>query len=231
VRGVPSAGITSALLNLRDRYAELDLPGTAYFRQLALGEDPMKSLAGVLSSDRGPANRSLGDSSADGCVTHIIEQDIRLLIFDRCHNVSRESLDRLLDLIDLCVQSDRPIGLVLGGRSFYHTTLPWTACDRSKVARSVVFPLLDRDHCMSVLTYFSPRFEPFCADFLDGRGTAMSVAEEIHKITNGRIGELRKLFDYLNYLHPKGFFSATEILRRARELILPGFNPDVTSGA
>lgn len=230
VRGVPSAGTTSALLNLRDRYTKLNLPGGVRFHSFSLREDPMKTLFDIVSPSRAPAEtkRSSTEFSVDRCLAHIVEQDIRLLIFDRCQNVSSESLDRLLDMIDICVQSDRPIGFVLGGRNFHHKTLPWGLCDRSKVARSIAFPLLDRDHCVSALQHFSPRFDGFCADFLKG-GTATAVAEEIHKMTNGRIGELRKLFDYLDYVQPKGSFGAKEVLRRAKDLTFHGFNPDVTS--
>jgi hypothetical protein len=224
VRGVPSAGTTTALLNLRNRYPEFGLPGERHFHSFSLREDPIRVLSSMLESNREARElkKARADSEIERCLTRILEQNIRLFIFDRCHNISCESLDRLLDMIDVCAQSDRQVGFVLGGRNFSHNTLQWDLSDRSKVARSVIMPLLDRDHCVAALKQFSQQFDGFCHDFMKGSEAALTVAEGIYNMTGGRIGELRKLFDYLNYLHPQGNFSIPEILKRAKELTFHG---------
>jgi hypothetical protein len=225
VRGVPSAGVTTALLSLRDRYPELKLPGTARFYSFSLRDDPAKSLSSALASEkeRGGSKVVDSDSDIDRCFASIVDQDIRLLIFDRCHNVTIEGLDRLLDMIELCLQRERPIGFVLGGRNFNHKTLAWGLCDRSKIARTISLPLLDRDQCVSVLKDLSPQFEKFSEQFLAARTTALEVADEIHGMSGGRIGELRKLVDYLSYLNPHGAFSSADIRQGAKELTFPGY--------
>lgn len=126
VRGVPSAGITTALLTLRDRYPELKLPGTAYFHSFSFRDEPAKVFFSVLSSDneRRSLKGSYSDAEIDRCLDHILERDIRLLIFDRCHNVTFESLDRLLDMIELCLQRGRPDWICFGGAKLQSHNAP-----------------------------------------------------------------------------------------------------------
>lgn len=81
---------------------------------------------------------------------------------------------------------------------------------------------------MSALRELSPQFSTFSEHFLAARNTAVAVADEILRMTTGRIGELRKLVDYLTYVDPHVVFSANEILKRARELTFHGYDSTKT---
>lgn len=233
VRGVPSAGVTTALLALCDRYPVLKLPGTAYFYSFSFREDPAKAFFSAISTDtdRRSSKAGYNDSEIDRCFEHVLERDIRLLLFDRCHNLTLESVDRLLDMIEICLQRGRPIGFVLGGRNFNHDTRPWALCDRSKIARTITIPLLDRNASMSALNDLSPGFKVFYKRYLARDNGPVEAADEILSMTNGRIGELRKLVDYVSYSAPDAPFDCEKILTCARELTFHGYDSSAKNEA
>lgn len=214
IQGKINAGTTYALMNLRSRYKpDFQLPGSLHYHCFASQDDPIRALRAAFSRAQGVPKKANEirciDEMTQICFDLVVRNDIRLLVLDRCDNVSHECLNPILDLISLCKTADQPhsVGVLLAGRDTSNRLHKWDLCDMSKIAKKQTLPLLPEiGDTLGVLTQWSKRFKRFTADVQANKkaDVAVAVAEEIHINTNGCIGELHLLWTIIDDLQPAG---------------------------